>query len=106
MSFSINMGRNVGKNISKSLGGKYSQKFLDHAKYSATDALKVTSKRVIQKPVEKTGDLIDIKISNRITKVPKSSQQNTSGTITNDDNIEIPKERYIFPKEDRKFLMI
>ena len=29
------------------MGGKYSQKRLDYAKQSATDALKTTSKRVI-----------------------------------------------------------
>ena len=37
------------KNISKVLGGNYSQKLLDQSKQSATDALKTSSKRVIQK---------------------------------------------------------
>ena len=32
--------KNTGKNISKNLSGKYGQKLLDHAKKSATDALK------------------------------------------------------------------
>ena len=32
------MGKNIGKNISKNLSGKYSQKRVDHAKQSATDA--------------------------------------------------------------------
>ena len=44
-----NMARNIGKSISKNLSGKYSQKLVDHAKQSATDALKPASKRVIQK---------------------------------------------------------
>ena len=43
------MGKNNGKNMSKNLSGKYSQKLLDHAKQSATDELKITSKRAIQK---------------------------------------------------------
>ena len=47
LSFTPNMGKDIGKNISKSL--KYSQKLLDHAKQSAPDALKTSSKRVIQK---------------------------------------------------------
>ena len=38
------MGKNIGKNISKTLSGKYKQKLLDHAKQSATDALKTSSK--------------------------------------------------------------
>ena len=42
LSFDKNMGKNIGKNISKSLSGKCSQKLLDHAKQSATDALKTS----------------------------------------------------------------
>ena len=63
------MGKIIGKNVSKSLGVEYSQKRLDRAKQSATDALKTSSKRVIQKTAEVTGDLIGNKISNRIRKV-------------------------------------
>ena len=47
LSFTKNLGKNIGKNISKNLSGKYSQKLLEHAKKSATDALKTSSKRVI-----------------------------------------------------------
>ena len=35
-----NMGKNIEDNISKNLSGKYSQRPLDHAKNSATDAFK------------------------------------------------------------------
>ena len=73
LSFTKNMGKNIGKNISKNLCGKYSQKRLDHTKQYATDALKTSSKRVIQKSGEATGDLIGNEISNRITKVSKNS---------------------------------
>ena len=38
------MGRNIGKDISKNLSSKYSQKLFDHAKQTATDALKTASK--------------------------------------------------------------
>ena len=47
LSFSKNMGKNIGKNIN--LSDKYSQKFLDHTKQSALDALETVSKRAIQK---------------------------------------------------------
>ena len=50
------MGKTIGKNISKNLRIKYSQKLFDHAKQSATDALKTTSKRVIQKTAESTDE--------------------------------------------------
>ena len=46
------------KNMSKSLSNKYGQKLLDGAKKSTTDAIKTTSKRVVQKTAEETGDLI------------------------------------------------
>ena len=36
------MGKNIGKNISKNLSGNNSQKLLDNAKQSVTDAFKTT----------------------------------------------------------------
>ena len=44
------------------------KKVFDHAKKSPTVVLKTSSERVIQKTAEATGDLIDNKIANRITK--------------------------------------
>ena len=55
--------KNIGKNINKILSSKYSQKPLDHAKQSATDALKTSSKRVIQETAEATGNLTENKIA-------------------------------------------
>ena len=43
--------------------------------------------------------MIGNKIANRIKKVSKKSQQNNSETVTNEDDKEIPKERYISPEE-------
>ena len=65
LSFAKSMLKNIGKNISKNLNGKCSpgmlamrQKLLDYAKQSLIDALKPSSKRVIQKTAETTDDLI------------------------------------------------
>ena len=66
----LSFAKNIGKNISKNLIGKYSQKLLDHAKEFVTDALKTSSKRVIQKTAEATGGN---KIANKITKISKTS---------------------------------
>ena len=85
---------NIGKNISKILKGKHSQKLLGHAKEFTRDAPKTYSKRVIQKTAEATSDLIGSKIADRITKVSRSSPQNTSETIANEHDKEMPKERY------------
>ena len=38
------MGRSIDKNIGKNLSSKCSQKFIDHAKQSDTDAIKNASK--------------------------------------------------------------
>ena len=87
----------------KKLISTYSQKHLNHAKQSATDALKTTSKRTIQNTVEVTSDCIGNKIADTITKVSKSLSYKNSET----DKIEresttfvrkIPTERYIFPE--------
>ena len=63
------MGKNIGKNIIKSLSGKYNpgmlvmrQKRFDHAKQSATDIFKMSSKTVIQKTTEATGGLTGKKL--------------------------------------------
>ena len=52
----------IGKSFSKKLSSTQSQKLLDHAKQTATDALKTALKRAIQKTAKATGDLIGIKL--------------------------------------------
>ena len=58
LSLAKTMGENIDKDISKNVSGKYSQKRQDHAKKSATDTLKPSSKRNIENTAEATGDLI------------------------------------------------
>ena len=87
----------------KNLSSKYSQKLLDHAKQSALDPLKTTSKRVIQETAEAIGDLIGNKITDRITKVSKNSEQNNSDTVINEHDKEIPKERYISRRKTENY---
>ena len=59
------------KNIGRNLSNKYGQKLVDSAKKSATDALKITSKRAIQKTAGATGDLVGNKIADKITIISK-----------------------------------
>ena len=42
---------------------------------SATDALRTTSKRIIQKAAEATGNMIDNKIADKTTKIRKTCTQ-------------------------------
>ena len=71
--FAKSMGPYNCENINKNWSCKYSQKLLGHAKQFATHALKTTSKIVIQKTADETGDLSFNKIADRITRVSKNS---------------------------------
>ena len=63
------------KNIGKNLSNKYSQKLIDTAKKSTTDAIKTASKRAIQKSAEATGDLIGNKKADKITSISRSPKE-------------------------------
>ena len=60
-------------------------------------------KRFIWKSAEAIGDLIGDKIANKITKVSKNSQQNNLETVTNENDKEMPKERFL--KRDKRLLL-
>ena len=55
-----------------------------------------------QKTAKATGDLI----SNKIEKVSKNSQRSNAETVINENDKEIPKERYVFPEERQKIIDI
>ena len=93
----------MGENISKNLSGECSQKLLDHANQSATDAFKSASEKPIQKTAEATGDLIGNKTADRITKVSKTLPQNNSETVRDEE--EILRERYIYLHKNSKLLI-
>ena len=110
LSFARNIGTQAAK-VAKNMSNKYSQKLVDAAKKSATDAIKTASKRAIQKTAEATGDLIGNKIADKITAKPSpkdvtsASKKSQNGEIqSNEVNNEIPKERYISPKERQKII--
>ena len=104
LSFAQNTGKNIGQNISKNGSGKCSQKLLNHAKKSATDAFKTVLKRAIQKWAAAIGDLIGNKRANKVTKFSKNSKQNNSEIVTNEQDKEIPNEIYIFPEKGQKII--
>ena len=93
------------ENMRKHLNNKYSQKPLDSAKKSTTDAIKTTSKRAIQKTAEATGDLIGNKTADKITSVSKKSNKKFNKELPNDEiKVDVErdtttKKRYISPEE-------
>ena len=62
--------------MGENLSNKYDQKRLDSATKSTTDAIKTASKRATQKVAEATGDLIGIKVADKITSVSRSLRKN------------------------------
>ena len=91
------------KNIGKNLSNKYSQKIIDTAKKSATEAIKIASQRAIQKPAEATGNLVGNKIADKITSISKKSTRKLP-TIDEDLKLSTHKKRYISPKERQKII--
>ena len=66
--------------------------------------LRQSQKGQFKKLAEATGDLIGNKITVKITKISKTSQQNNWDIVQNEHNKEILKERYISPKEIQKII--
>ena len=64
--------------------------------------------KVIQVTAGATGDLIGNKVTDKNTKISKTSLQNTSETVTSETekkSTRCPEERYISPEQSRKLLM-
>ena len=97
----LSFAKNMGKNSSY----KYGQKLLDSAKKSTINAIKTASKREIQKTAEATGDLIGIKIAEKIASVAKKSNKKLQNNETEVDvERATPKKRHISPKERQQII--
>ena len=64
--------------------------------------IKTASKRAIQNTAEVTDDLIGNKIADKIISISKSSKELHSKTDEN--KIEIPKEKYISPEKRQQII--
>ena len=87
--------------FARSMSNRYWKKLLDTAKKSATDAIKIASKRTIQKTAEATGDLIGNKTADKITSIYKKPSN-----ISNNDDVELTthKKRHISPEERQQII--
>ena len=61
--------------FAKNFVNKYGKKLMDTATKTGMDAAKITSKRVVQKAAEATGDLIGNKIADKITSIGQSKEK-------------------------------
>ena len=89
--------------FARSMSNKYGKKLVDTAKKSATDAIKTTSKRAIQKTAEATGDLVGNKIADKITSVSKKPTKKLPA-IDEDAELSTHKKRYISPEERQQII--
>ena len=105
LSFARNISKHATK-VAKNMSNKYVQKLTDTAKRSATDVIKTASKKAIQKTAEAAGYLVGNKIADKITSVSKKSLKKSRNEEiqSNEVNNEIPKERYISPKERQQII--
>ena len=79
--------------LARKLGDRYSKKLIDTATKTGIDAAKPTSKRVVQKTAEATGDLISNKIADKITSIGKSKEKTNK-----------PEEIYIPPEKRQQII--
>ena len=85
------------------------QKLLDHPKQSVTGALKsakTASKRVIEKTVEATGDLICNKNVNKVMQVSKTYNKIIQRQLQTRMIKKYLKKKNYLQKRDKKLLMI
>ena len=75
--------------FAKKVVNKYDKELIDTVTKTGIDAAKTTSKRIVQKTAEATGDLIGNKIADKITSIGKPKEKETKKT----EEIYIPSEK-------------
>ena len=73
-------------------------------KKSTTDTIKTASKRAIKKTTETNDDLTGNKIDDKISSVSKKSSAENSKKSHSEDELEVPKKRYISPEERQQII--
>ena len=84
------------------LNSKYGKKLTDTAIKTGKDFATIAGKKIVHKSAEATGHLVGNKIADKITSASKKSHNEE--IQSNEVNNEIPKERYIPPKERQKII--
>ena len=104
MSFARNFANKYGKKLMNTaiktgtnFNSKYGKKLTDTAIKTGKGFATIAGKKIVHKSAEATGDLIGNKIADKITAKPSKRSHDEL-------NNEIPKERYISPKERQKII--
>ena len=80
----------------KNFGNKYGRKLMDTATKTWIDAAKTTSKRIVQKTAEATGDLIGNKIADQITSIAKPKEKEMEVYIPSEKRQQIIEDFRLF----------
>ena len=81
--------------FARNFSDKYSKSLMDKGIDLSKMFAKTAGKKILEKTAKATGDLIGNKIADKITAKPHNEDE---------INNEIPKERYISPKERQKII--
>ena len=81
--------------FARNFSDKYSKSLMDKGIDLSKTFAKTTGKKILKEIAKATGDLIVNKIADKITAKPSKKSHD-------EVNYEIPKERYISPKERQK----
>ena len=110
LSFAKSFGNKYGKKLMKTaikigtnFNSRYGKKLTDTAIKTAKDFATIAGKKIVHKSAEAFRDLIGNKIADKITAKPSKKSQNEE-IQSNEVNNEIPKEKYILPKERQKII--
>ena len=88
--------------FARNFSDKYSKSLMDKGIDVSKKFAKTAGKKILKKTAKATGDLIGNEIADKITSATKKSHNEE---IQSDEvNNEIPKERYISPKERQKII--
>ena len=88
--------------FARNFSDKYSKSFMDKGIDVSKKIAKTAGKKILKETAKATGALIGNKIADKIT---SASKQSHNEELRSDEvNNEIPKERYISPKERKKII--
>ena len=109
LSFARNFGNKYGKKLMSTViktganfNSKYGKKLTDTAIKTGKDFAMTAGKKIVHKSAEATGDLIGNKIADKIESASKKLQKEEIQST--EVNNEIPKERYISPKQRQQII--
>ena len=100
----MNTATETGINAAKKFVDEYDKNLMDTAKKQGTNFAKTAGKKIAQKSVEATEDLIGNKTADKITSLGKSKNKEKENEINEVEEIYIPPEkRYQITDELRLF---